>query len=552
MKNPILYGFLLRNFGWIVLTTVVTVGVGWARGLGAYYVGRVTNLLTEGSFDGFMRLIFVGAFLMFLSYFARWLGAALCHFMVHKLGFETRLKIMEHLQKIPYSKYEKYSHGQLQSIMRNDVSDASQIIFILFSRVLNNVFLFVFSVYFMYMVNSTATVVVIAICLVMGIVNKKILERLRVPQKAIRKSVGDFTAIVENIFNTMDTIKTFSAKEYVMKFFRREKQIYNENNIKSQKVDAGRLALYSLVNNLTTYFSLFYLGSLAFSGVLTVGEVFVFIYLLNQIFVPIEVIFRWMSRLVGSNTSWERIYEVFAITNAEVDLHDGSKISNLSDAQKLDICGITYSYDGKINVLDGVDITIERGKFNILAGESGSGKSTVLKILLGLYNSPEARYLVSDKNSNQSPLSRPSLVGLVSFAPSDKQLYNMSIYENLSLGNTNITRQSCLDLAKRLGINDWIESLPNGIDSMISENSGNISGGQQQTINNMRAILNAYNAASSDIPIIIFDEPFSALDKEKEEKLLDLLCELTNNKLVLFTSHRESTLTEGGNVVVLE
>jgi len=541
VKNPILYKFLAKNFAWIVIITIVNIAVGWSRGLGASYVGQITDLLTLGAFDGVMRLIFIGAVLMFTSYFMRWLGAAFCHFLVHKLGFETRLKIMKHLQKISYGKFEQHSHGQLQSIMRNDVDDASQIIFMLFSRILNNVFLFAFSVYFMFIVNARATIVVIIICLVVGVVNKKILEKLRVPQKAVRKSVGDFTAVVENIFNTTDTIKTFSAKDYVMNFFRKEKQVYNTNNIKATKVDAGRRALYDFVNNLSIYISLFYLGNLAFNEVLTVGEVFVFIYLLNQIFVPIEVIFRWMSRLVGSNTSWERIYEVLG-TPTEAEAATLQNASSIEGAQKLEINGITFSYDDKVNVLNDVNISIELGKFNILAGESGSGKSTVLKILLGLYHSPQAKYMANNNEIGES------LAGLVSFAPSDKQLFNMSIYENLCLGSNTITRQACLDLAEQLGIGDWISSLPNGIDSVISENSSNISGGQQQTLNNMRAILNAFDTASG-VPIIILDEPFSALDKDKEEKLLKLLHQLKNEKLLLFTSHRESTID--GNIVML-
>ena len=523
-KNPILRNFLLGNIPWIILIFLITIATGLTRAIGASYVQSITDLLSTGAFEGLMSFVTVGFIFMFLAYFTRWLGAVLCLYLTEKLARETRLKLIKHLSKIPFLSYEKYTSGQLQSILRNDVSLASELLYNLFSRILNNISLFIFSIYFMMKVHFTISFIIMVAIIGMAVINQWILSKLKEPQKEIRKSLGNLTDMVENSFLSIDTIKTYSAKDYILSFFSQERERYNELEMTTIKIDAGRLTLSNFANNLFIYVSLFYLGYQCIKGNLSIGEVLVFIYLIKQILIPVEVIFRWMLRIVSSNVAWSRVYEILEIKEGQefYSSHD-FEINNFS------IENINYSYDEESNIIENRSIHIKKEDIGFISGESGSGKTTLLKILLGLYQSKTAKYSINDGENSIN-----SLRGLSAYAPSDFQLFNMSIYENLTLGNDEITKDDCIEILSKLGFGDWIQSLPHGLDTVLTEGAQNLSGGQKQVINNARAIL-------QEKEIIILDEPFSALDVEKEKRLATLINENKQKRIFIFTSHRTIT-----------
>ncbi len=533
-SNPILTKFLKKNIVWLAVILIFTALSGFSRTVGASYIQTIVNRLEANSFKGVVMLVVEGYIFMFMAYFLRCSMAICCRYFTEKLSLETRIKLLEHLEKIPFIKYETYTTGNLQSVIRNDVSAGAELIYNLFSRILNNVFLFIFSAGYLLYVNAPLGALIIAFMLTMAVVNQKILKRLKSHQKEIRKSIGTLTSVVENTYNSIETIKTYSALDYILGLIRKEKQVYNSGNINCEKIDAVRLTLYNLANNLTIYGSVVFLGYKAIKGDMAIGDVVVFVYLIRQMLIPVEVIFRWMSNIVSSTVAWSRVYELLDV-----------KEETFSEPQERDISelgfsNLKFSYDGSKNIINNLSFSIKRGMMNGLVGQSGSGKSTLIKILLSLYEGDFSEFFINGKPSKQQDLR-----GSVCLSPAGKHIFNISIYENLSLGNESITRERCLNLAKELGIFDWIASLPQGLDTLISENASNISGGQCQTLVNMRAFL-------SDKPVIILDEPFSALDRERETLLLSYLQRIKKDKLILVTSHRSTTLDALDCVVELK
>jgi len=387
----------------------------------------------------------------------------------------------------------------------------------------------------MFIVNAPLTFIIITSCIVFGEINRRIMNKTRKPQKEVRKAIGGLTAFIENTISAMDTVKTFSAKKYIQKMFKNEKIPYNSNGLTSEKIDAGRMALYRLFNNFIIYGGVFYLGVRAINGEMTVGEVFAYIYLLSQVLIPVEVLFSSIPKIIKADVAWSRVYEILDIPQQiETNL-----LCNWGDLQELTVENINFSYDENFNILNEINFKLLRGRLNVLVGESGKGKSTLLKVLLGLYGSPSANYRI---NGEQTKIC--SLNGVSSFAPSGNHMFNISIYENISLGNESITKEMCMELLEELGLSDWINSLTNKLDTIVTENATNLSGGQQQMISNMRAILSGHS-------IVIMDEPFSALDKDKEGRLLRLLDRLKDEKVFLFTSHRDSTIQSCENIIEL-
>lgn len=535
-KNPILVRFVLDNPLWLLLITLANLLAGCTRTAGASYIQRIVDSLSSfgASPRAFWTTAAIGAAIMFSAYVFRWIGAVGARYLAEKLSMHTRLLLAEHLQKIPFLHYEGFRTGDLQSILRNDTAEAANLIYNLSSRIMNNLFLFVFSVSYMASISLPLTAAVTAVILVSTGVNQRILSRLRGHLRASRTSLGALSTQVENAYTGMETIKAAWAKPYILSRFRAQRQDLNGHLYQAEAVNAGRLSLYNTVNHLTLFGAMLFLGYQGIAGTFSVGTAVAYIYLIKQILVPVEVIFRWMSRVISSGAAWERVYSVLRLPAEEPPekkLSSGSE--NLGKAA---VTNLNFSYEGAPPILKNLQLELARGRIEGIAGESGSGKTTLIKVLCGLYGSPDADYQVDGQPCE-------GLYELAAAAAGEKQIFRLSVYENITLGDSRISREDCREMLKRLGFIDWIDALPNGIDTPIS--AGEASGGQQQAVSNARALLSRF-------PLIILDEPFAALDSEKERLLTEELLRQRQRRMLLLTSHRPGTLQCCTHILKLE
>lgn len=534
--NYILKRFLKRHWVWALLVGLLLIASGYSRMIGAAYIQTITDNITGSITKGMGLLLVLSITAQGISYLTKWLVAVVCMFLREKLALGIRIQLFEHLNKMSFRKYEAYQTGNLQSVIRNDSQKAAEIIYILGSRISSHFFMLLFSVGYMMMVNAVAASTVIGISILFGIVNQKILRRMKTYELAARKSLGDLSGIVVNCYENTDVAKTYQAKGFFLGFFNKERDRYNANVLNSTKVDTWRLALYTIVNNGSLYGSAIFLGYAAVAGRMTLGEVLVFMTLLTQVLTPVEVIFRWMASIVTNTAAWERVYKLLS-TGEE---NPKTAISRPLPIHSIRVQNISYNYGDDRNILDDFGIELEIGNTHGIIGESGSGKTTLLKILLGIYTSETMTI-----HMNGAPIKEKHFSGLSAFVPSDNRLLHATIYENITLGNPAITRETCMEWIEKLGIHSWIASLPQGLDTVVHEGGSNLSGGQGQMVSILRAVV-------FDQPIVIMDEPFSALDGEREERLLQVMDQLKKYKILLITSHRESTIRNVDRIFQME
>ena len=225
-------------------------------------------------------------------------------------------------------------------------------------------------------------------------------------------------------------------------------------------------------------------------------------------------------------------------TGADSERRADKGHSAAREVRSLTASDIRYAFDGEKEILHGLTVSLKKGGMTALVGESGSGKTTLLKVLMGLYESPSARFAVNGGSATDPG-------ALVAYASSESQLFPVSVYENITMGRTDIPPEKCAAMIRRLGFSSWLEGLPDGLDTVLAENAVNLSGGQRQMINNARALL-------SGRPVLILDEPFSALDPERQQCLLDVLADEKQRRIILITSHRPDTVAVCDQVIQLE
>ena len=245
------------------------------------------------------------------------------------------------------------------------------------------------------------------------------------------------------------------------------------------------------------------------------------------------------------------------VAGLQLSLAAASRIRELTDAPAEDVAGgpepraprrdvafagVSFSYDGHHPVLRGVDIEIEEGSTVAFVGPSGSGKSTIAKLLLGLYRDYEGSIRICGRELRDWPLR--SLRESIAFAPQHPYLFEGTIEDNIRAGNRRASVEEVLRAARMAQILDFIEQLPDGLRTRVTENGQWLSGGQKQRIALARVFL-------KNAPIIVLDEPMSALDTFTEDMFQDALKALSPGKTIVIIAHRLSTVEHADRIYVL-
>lgn len=529
-----LRAFIKKETGWLILVFFTLGMFAVTRTYSVSFISKIVELLEKSEpVSEIMKMAFLGFVIAAASYVLRYLGSVLCIRLTEKLALETRYQLIGHLQKISYLRFEQMKTGQLQTVLRNDVQQGSDVIYTVFSRILLNVQLFIATFVYMMMIQPWLAVCVSVIILLMAFMNQRILVKQKRYQKRSRDAAGEVGDAVLSICKGMDTIKAYGKQNFASGLFETAKRVYNQNTYRVEQIDAGRLTAYNLANYATLYATVFYFGYRGIHDGAIIGDVLVFIVLLRQMMMPAEVVFRWMSTLVEALAAWERIDEILQIPEEETE-------AELPQPEQ-EVCAeqLRFGYEKDKLMFDGLQLSFRKGELSLLRGRSGCGKTTLCKVLCGLYREASVSWRIDEKDNLHGTPKR-----WVTYSPADAQIFSMSIYENLVFDHKEIAREICMEMADELGIGDWIRSLPQGIDTQLSAGGKNCSGGQRQMMMNMRALL-------SDKPVLILDEACSALDTEKRTRLMNYLHKVKKEKAVLMITHQEEVMKQCDREILL-
>src|SRR5690606_26375162 len=235
-----------------------------------------------------------------------------------------------------------------------------------------------------------------------------------------------------------------------------------------------------------------------------------------------------------------RVIEIIDTPNVIRDTEKSIEINGFND--KISIQNVTFSYDGERNVLKNFNLEIPKGKMVALVGQSGSGKSTIANLLMRFYDVEKGEILIDQNNIKDIQLiSLREQLGLVT---QDSIMFNGSIADNVRIGKLNATDEEVVAALKIANAFEFVQNLPQGINTNIGDAGGKLSGGQKQRISIARAVL-------KNPPIMILDEATSALDTESERLVQDALEKMMENRTSVVIAHRLSTIQKANVIVVM-
>lgn len=297
------------------------------------------------------------------------------------------------------------------------------------------------------------------------------------------------------------------------------------------------LIIPKIRNEFLMKFGLYFLGGLlVMNGQMSIGSLLVFVTYFEMLTKAILEVSSTDADLQGKKPYLDRLLQKL---EEEYPVERGEELKIIDS---IEIENLSYHYPGQEALLKNVSLTARQGERIAIVGKSGCGKTTLLKLLVGLLDTDEGRILYSGTEIDQLKIS--GLHKRIGFILQNSRLYNMSIRENLLLVNPEATKEDIEEACRKACILDFIRGLSDGFDTVIGENGSKLSGGQRQRIALARAFL-------MDVDVYIFDEATSAIDQYSEKLINDAIANMNKDKIIIIVAHRESSIQLCNRVIRL-
>lgn len=463
--------------------------------------------------------------------------------VVRKIVFDIKIQLFEKLMKMDMDYYESHHSGEALKTLNWDANSLKDSyfshIYWVFGRVIGGVA----SVIAMTVYSPALTLVSLGFCLVTVYSSVKINRQIKRMDQNIQKKLSRLTARLSDILSGFTTLKMYSGASIVLEHFQGE----NTQAANEEKQRVKRLAMLEMLS--------FFLGILASFGTIGVGAFLVsrgeLDYGTVMAIVSLQINVSTMMQSFGSalttfSASLVKAGRVFDFLELDCEERDGMLQWNPREGSRpIAVENLTFSYVGEEAVFKDFSMEVMEGEKILIMGESGCGKSTLLKLLMRFYQTESGKIKLYGHDVNEYSLWQ--LRQLITYIPQDSYLFEGSIRENIAYGYAakgQATDAEIMRAAKLAYAEEFINMLPQGYDTCLDAGGSNLSGGQRQRIAIARAFL-------KDSPILLMDEPSSALDVQSEKMIHRAMKELMKDKIVLMVTHRSTSFEDFDRVVRL-
>jgi ATP-binding cassette, subfamily B, bacterial len=454
---------------------------------------------------------------------------------------DLRIDAYSHLQGLELSYYEERSTGGLMSVLSDDINQLERFLDVGANEILQVITtIVVIGGAFVLLAPSVAWMAVLPMPVVVW--GSVWFQRRLTPFYAeVRERVGDLNARLANNLGGIMTIKAFTAESYEIAQVRGESEAYRESNQRAIRVSAAFVPLIRMVILVGFTATLLYGGMEAVRGNMTVGTYSVLVFLTQRLLWPLTRLGETLDLYQRAMASVRR---VMRLIDTPFEIHPGHGLLPPGGVRgEVEIRDVTFAYATGPDVLRNVSMEIPAGWTVGVVGSTGSGKSTLVKLLLRLYEVSEGGISVDGVPIQDLKLEdlRRS-VGLVS---QDVFLFHGTVRENIVYGTWNASDEAVERAARLAEAHEFIERLPRGYDTVVGERGQKLSGGQRQRVAIARAIL-------KDPPILVLDEATSAVDNETEAAIQRSLEHISRDRTTIAIAHRLSTIRNADRIYVLE
>jgi len=466
------------------------------------------------------------------------------HLMLQKIGQEIvakiRIDVFNHINLLSIDQVYQLPVGKLVTRVCNDPESISAMFTSTIVDIIKNTFLIVFVVAIMFILSwQLATIV----CLMMPflLLATWLFRRFTNKRYLLRRNLNsDANGFLSENLSGMKITQTFNQEDAKV-------EIYNEKITKIMKTNNSLILAFSLyrpfiysLSMIATILVILFGKELVVQGVFLIGTITAINEYIRQFFTPVQLIAEQMDALQNSFASGEKIFDCIDTVPAILDVEDAIDLEVFNG--EIEFKNVTFAYVDDIYVLKDVSFRIKPNQTVAFVGATGSGKSTILNLIVRNYEINEGTILIDGIDVRK--ISRKSLRDKVGQMLQDVFLFNATVKDNITLFDDTISLADVEEACKYIGADEFIQGLDNGYETMIRERGNNLSSGQRQLISFARAI--CYKPS-----LMILDEATANIDSETEQVIQKALTKMSSISTMIIVAHRLSTIQHADNIIVL-
>ena len=457
------------------------------------------------------------------------------------IEFDIKNEIFSHYQNLDQDFYKKNRTGDLMNRISEDVSRTRMYFGPVLMYGTNAIVLFVVIISYMFTIEPKLTLYSLIPLPLLSIIIYKISNIINLKSTKVQESLSDLSSHSQESFSGISILKSFNIQKLVYNQFDKLSYISFKNNLSLAKVQAWFFPLIIFLIGLSNLIVIYIGGNLYINGRIEIGVVAEFLIYVNMLTWPVTLVGWVTATLKQAEASQKRINEFL---NEKSNVKDGSKSLNLNKVVDVKFHNINFTYKQTgIKVFESFNLKITKGEKLGIIGSVGSGKTTLLDLIARVYD-PNKGEITFD-NNNIKDYKAEDIRSKVSYVPQNNFLFSESIEKNIGFGNINADLNKIIDAAKRSQIHDEIEKFKNGYQTVLGERGVTLSGGQVQRVSIARSFL-------KNSSIYLFDDCFSSLDSDTEEKLISNLNRSFKDETIIIVSHRLSCLKYSDRIIVLQ
>ena len=454
---------------------------------------------------------------------------------------DLRTEIFAHLQTLSLSFHDKQRVGDLATRLTGDVNAVQALLVASFGTLVPNVALLVGILVVALVVQPVFALVVLLVAPMLYLVVRHYRAAIKLASKDARRHEGKVASHVNETLSTIRLVQSFAAERRGLERFRLHSDERLRAGLRQVDLQARLPAAIDVVGQVGRAAVLFLGAALVLRGELSLGLLLVLLTYLQQLYGPMKALARLSSTIAKGQAGAERIEDVLGSRAVVVERPDAVDAPPL--AGRVELQGVYFGYDAAQPVLSDISLVALPGQVVALAGTTGAGKSTVASLIPRLYDVTAGRVLLDGHDVRD--LTLRSVRSQVAVVQQDPLLVSGTILDNIAFGAPHASREDLLAAARAAYVDEFVDRLPDGYDTVVSERGASLSGGQRQRIAIARAL-------AADTPIVVLDEATSGLDAVSEDLVMRGLARLTAGRTVIVVAHRLSTLRDADRVYVIE